>query len=335
VSDLVTGEAVVLGVEPAKLPSRMLAKAVDLVLVITLYVIAVIGLALTIAGLDAAAVAAVALTAMVLLLIGLPVLVETVSHGRSPGKAMMGLRVVRSDGGPVRFRHALVRGLLAFFEIMMFFGVPAVIVSLFSAQGRRLGDVFAGTLVVRERIPGGRQSAHAPLVPPPSGALGARLTEVDLSAVPEPLWLAVRQYLGRAGQLYPEISLRMAQQLAADVSARIGEPVPVEVHPAVFLSAALAERQRREWQRAGELPVAGPRGTWPSAAPQGGLPAAPVAPRVPLAPAGPPHMPLPPTRRVGPPPAAPAPAQPAPPAPVTEETPQQPSGGESGFAPPA
>ena len=88
-----------------------------------------------------------------LVLVGGPIAVETLSHGRSLGKLACGLRVVRDDGGPIRFRHALVRGAIGVVEILMTFGVVACVASLVSARGRRLGDVFAGTLVVRERVP--------------------------------------------------------------------------------------------------------------------------------------------------------------------------------------
>ncbi|MER5642743.1 RDD family protein [Kitasatospora sp. NPDC002227] len=250
-SGLVTGEAVTLGLRAAKLPSRALAVFLDLVVEWAALIGSVLVLAFVAPELDAAGAAAASLGLMVFFLVGLPVLVETLSRGRSLGKLALGLRVVRNDGGPVRFRHALVRGLVGFAELLMLAGVPAVICSLASAEGRRLGDVFAGTLVVRERVPGAAQ----PVLPPvPVGLAHAVLAGgaggLDLSAVPDGLWLAVRQYLGRAAQLDQEVSLGMAQQLAADVAARTGRAVPYGVHPAGYLGAMLAERQRREWERA-------------------------------------------------------------------------------------
>ncbi len=103
---------------------------------------------------------------------GGPIAVETLSHGRSLGKMACGLRVVRDDGGPIRFRHSLVRGLIGVIEILMTFGVVACIASLVSARGRRLGDVFAGTLVVRERVP----APAAGFLPPPPPWLAGRFS---------------------------------------------------------------------------------------------------------------------------------------------------------------
>ncbi|MEV5184018.1 RDD family protein [Streptomyces werraensis] len=244
-SELVTGEAVALELRPAKLPSRGLAVLLDLAAAVTVYVLVTLGLVAATASLDEAARTAVSIASFVLVLVGAPILVETLTHGRSLGKLACGLRVVRDDGGPIRFRHALVRGLLGVIEILMTFGVVACIASLVSARGRRLGDVFAGTLVVRERVP----AAQGGFVPPPPPWLAGRFSGLDLSAVPDGLWLAVRQYLTRMRQLDPQVGWSMAERLASDVAGRTGAPVPLGVPPAMYLAAVLQERQTREAQR--------------------------------------------------------------------------------------
>lgn len=244
-SALVTGDAVVLGVQPAKLPSRALALAIDMVVVWTCYLGISLVLALTTSSLDEAAAMAIAIGAFILVLVGGPIAVETLSHGRSLGKLACGLRVVRDDGGPIRFRHALVRGAMGVVEILMTVGVVACIASLVSARGRRIGDVFAGTLVIRERVPTGRGTG----VPPPPPWLMGRFTELDLSGVPDDLWLAVRQYLTRMGQLDPAVSWSMAERLANEVVDRTGTPPPEGVPPAAYLAAVVNERQSRDARR--------------------------------------------------------------------------------------
>ncbi|QQM42960.1 RDD family protein [Streptomyces liliifuscus] len=245
-SELVTGEAVALELRPAKLPSRVLAVVLDLAVAVAAYVAVTIALVASTSALDEAAQMAVSIAAFILLLVGGPIAVETLSHGRSLGKMACGLRVVRDDGGPIRFRHALVRGAVGVVEILMTFGVVACIASLVSARGRRLGDVFAGTLVVRERIPAGRTS----FVPPPPPWLAGRFSGLDLSGVPDALWLAVRQYLTRMQQLDPQVGWAMAERLAADVAERTGAPAPQGVPPAAYLAAVMQERQAREARRA-------------------------------------------------------------------------------------
>ncbi|MFB7129454.1 RDD family protein [Kitasatospora sp. NPDC056273] len=345
-SDLVTGEAVVLGLQTAKLPSRALAIVIDLLVEFAALLVFTLLLSLALIGLDGAALAATMIGLMVFFLVAVPVMVETLTRGRSLGKAALGLRVVRTDGGPVRFRHSLVRGLVGFFEMIVLTGAPAVITSAVHSDGKRLGDIFAGTVVVRERTPGAGGSATPlpPVHPHLLQSMGHELVAMDLSAVPEPLWLAVRQLLGRTSQLDPAVMHRMSTRLAEDLSALIGHPIAPGLHPAAYLGAVLTERQRREWTRAqqqlwaaGPIPgrpvpaqvpaqVPAPRpasGPLPAPAPTGpadgrpvrvlGLPAQQPAPTAPPAPA-----------------AAPAAAPTAPTAPSFDK----PAAG-SGFAPPA
>ncbi|MFE0646759.1 RDD family protein [Streptomyces sp. NPDC058877] len=267
-SGLVTGDAVVLGLQPARLPSRTLAVLIDLVVVGVVYLLVALGLAVATASLDEAAVMAVSIASFLLVLVGAPIAVETLSHGRSLGKLVCGLRVVRDDGGPIRFRHALVRGAMGVVEILMTFGVVACVASLVSQRGRRLGDVFAGTLVVRERMPAARVRA----VPPPPPWLVGRFSGIDLSAVPEALWLEVRQYLTRARELDPVAGRRLAERLADELVARTGAPPPPGVPADVYLAGVVAERQARDARRA-FVPPGGGSGS----ARAGAAPAAPAA----------------------------------------------------------
>lgn len=300
VSGVVTGDAVYLGLEPARLPTRALAILIDSVVVWAGFLLISIGLALATASLDEAAVRALAVASFVLVLVGAPIAVETLSRGRSLGKLALGLRVVREDGGPIRFRHALMRGAMGVVEILMTFGVVACIASLVSERGRRLGDVFAGTLVVRERVAGGPGAGL--LVPPPPPWLVGRFAGLDLSAVPDSLWLEVRQYLTRTRQLDPAIGQRLAERLAGELVARTGTPAPPGVPAAAYLAGVVAERQAREARRA-----VTPASSFSPAAyePSASAPSAPSAPASPVSPApaasGPAPAPAPPASAAPPP----------------------------------
>ncbi|MGQ4419903.1 RDD family protein [Streptomyces sp. SAS_269] len=335
-SELVTGEAVSLELRPAKLPSRALAVLLDLVVAVLVYMGATLALVAATSSLDEAAQVALSIATFLLVLVGGPIAVETLSHGRSLGKLVFGLRVVRDDGGPLRFRHALVRGAIGVVEILMTFGVVACIASLVSARGRRLGDVFAGTLVVRERIPAGQTGQ----VPPPPPWLAGRFAQLDLSAVPDGLWLAVRQYLTRMQQLDPQVSWEMAQRLAADVAARTGAPVPHGEHPAAFLAAVVQERQSREARQAfggaGSVAAAGSSSSFASGAPA--EPAGPSAVGGGVPGGYPPPLSQPPAPNTYQSPAVPRPQVPVPPsAPSVPVRPEEPPAGRpaTGFAPPA
>src|SRR5215468_9627893 len=163
VAEVVTGEAVVLEVPCARFPSRLLALALDLLIQVTLLFILflIVGLAVSNEGAASATAGAITLTVTIAIIVGYPVLWETLTRGGSPGKFALGLRVVSDDGSPERFRQALVRGLATVvdFWLLPFFGVPALICSLLSEKGKRLGDVFAGTFVVQHRLPAQRRAA--------------------------------------------------------------------------------------------------------------------------------------------------------------------------------
>ena len=159
---VVTGDAVVLDVQIAQLPVRALSALIDVVVIFVGYLVGVMLWAATLSQFDPALSGAVLVIFTVLTIVGYPLVFESATRGRSLGKMALGLRVVSDDGGPERFRQALFRALASVVEIWMFFGGPAVICSLLSPKGKRIGDVFAGTVVISERGP--------KLSPPPRDA---------------------------------------------------------------------------------------------------------------------------------------------------------------------
>ncbi|MCE7007276.1 RDD family protein [Kibdelosporangium philippinense] len=247
-SDLVSGEAVLLEVRVAKLASRGLAIALDvLIQAAALLFLAMILSAAGLVGFDNALQGTVTLVGLVAVLVGYPVTAETLTRGKTVGKAAAGLRVVRVDGGPIRFRHALVRGLAGFFVDFWgvgLLGAVAVIVSLSSRNSQRVGDMLAGTLVIRERIP--EQNVAPVYMPPP---LANWASTQNVTGLPNDLALAIRQYLGRLHELAPEAAHNLGSRLAAEVSAYLGSPVPPNVPVYAYLSAILAERRTREQAR--------------------------------------------------------------------------------------
>ncbi|MFG1974369.1 RDD family protein [Nonomuraea fuscirosea] len=325
-SEVVTGDAVVVEVRVAQMPSRALAIIIDLAtqFVILVAINALLG---AFAGVtDFAMYAAVMILLTVLVLIGYPVIFESLSRGRSLGKLALGLRVVGDDGSPVRFRQALFRGLAGVLEFWVLAGAPALIASLVSQRGKRLGDVFAGTIVISDRAP--RESGQVIAMPPP---LAGWATTLELSQLPDEAAQAARQYLARWHQLSPQVQHDMGVRIATQVAAFVSPAAPAGVPPHAYLSAVLAERRRREQvrfaQRMGTVPppqsLAGP----PPGPPPG--PYGPAAPSGPGAYAPPdPYAPAMPSPQ-GPPAGYPPPPQ-ASPAPA----PEPPQATPGGFAPP-
>lgn len=253
---MVTGEAVTLELGLAKLPSRVLAIVIDLVPLVVALLVLFFSTEAFISGLDQALATAIVLVILVGFLVGIPVLVESLTRGRSLGKLVMGIRVVRDDGGPIRFRHAVVRGLAGFFvDFYVTFGVGAVVCSLLNERGKRVGDLLAGTVVVRVRTP----SLGRPLPPmPPQLAVWA--TALELSRLPDELALAARSFLTRSHQLSPQVRERMAASLASAFSQAVTPPPPMGTPAWAYLAAVLAERGRRESQRFADLQAGRPNG---------------------------------------------------------------------------
>lgn len=244
-AEFTTGEAVALELPIARIPTRAAAFLIDVVVQVTCAFGLFLALAVLVvdSGVDSAWLDAATIVIIVAVLVGYPVACETLMRGRTPGKAALGLRVLRADGGPIDFRHAVTRGLAgAIVDFWMFggFGVIALLTSLCSPSARRVGDVLAGTVVVHAEAP-----LPAPAMartPPWLSDWAARL---DLSGIPEDLGLAVRQYLTRLPTLTPQAQDSLGHQLTEAVCARLPVARPPGYPPVQILGAILAERQRR------------------------------------------------------------------------------------------
>jgi len=99
----------------------------------------------------------VALMILVLFLIfaGYFIIFEWLWNGQTPGKRLLKLRVIREDGRPLTLWEAIARNLLRIFDAVPGFVIPVYSVGLIvifsSGRDQRVGDIFAGTVVVRER----------------------------------------------------------------------------------------------------------------------------------------------------------------------------------------
>ncbi|MUL39950.1 RDD family protein [Streptomonospora sp. PA3] len=257
-SSVVTGDAVVLDLRPAGFATRMAAFIVDAVVQLAGLLAGVVLVALIGRGLDAAATAAVNLALTVLVLVGYPATMESLTRGRSLGKMALGLRVVGTDGSPERFRQALGRALTAVVEIWTL-PVVALIASLIHRDGRRVGDFVAGTLVVQERA--ARRPDDAFAMPPhlAEWARGAELSQLSAETA-----AMARQYLLRFDELSEEPRYRMGVRIADLVAAAVSPPPPPGTTPPEYLAAVLAERRRREEERLARRRAAA-QGGWPGA----------------------------------------------------------------------
>jgi uncharacterized RDD family membrane protein YckC len=256
-ADVITGEAVALELPVASFPSRTAALLLDMIAQLALLLIVVIVLVGASGSVSSDYGAAAFVTAYVLVLVAYPTAFETLSRGRTPGKMALGIRVIGDDGSPVRFRQALVRALVGVFEIWSVVLAPvALITSIISARGKRVGDLFAGTYVIQERVPARRALPIEFAVVPPPLAAWAQLLQV--SSLADQTAEAAGGYLRRFTELSPQARDSLGVQLANAVAAQVSPPPPAGTPPAAYLSAVLAVRREREQARLAALQPAPP-----------------------------------------------------------------------------
>jgi uncharacterized RDD family membrane protein YckC len=240
-SEVVTGEAVVLELPVASFPGRLLALIIDLIAQAVLLV--AISIALLMSRLNGDYLAAIAVGGYLLITVVYATVWETMTRGKTPGKMVLGLRVVGDDGSPERFRQALVRALVGLLEI---YSLPpvALITSIVSAKGKRLGDIFAGTYVLQERMPARAALPPVFAVVPPPLALWAQ--SLQLSALSDQTADAASSYLRRFAELTPQARETLGFQLANAVAAEVSPPPPPGTPPPAYLAAVLAVRRERD-----------------------------------------------------------------------------------------
>ncbi|WP_433531598.1 RDD family protein [Micromonospora sp. CA-263727] len=252
---LVSGEAVELDVRAARIGSRVLALLLDVLLQLVLGLLLAALVAVALAALpygviDAALERALFTIGLVLLLVGYPVCFERLNHGRTPGKAAVGLRVVSVDGAPVGLRQSLTRALVGVavewpgLVLPLLSWVAGVTVMLSDTRGRRLGDLVAGTLVVHTRA--ATRWRPTPATVP---ALAGWAYTLDLSRLDAGLALAARQYLTRSHQFAEPARGDLGRRLWREVAAVTAPPPPPGLPEPIYLAAVLGERHRRARHR--------------------------------------------------------------------------------------
>ncbi len=240
---IVTPEAVLLQFETAGAGSRAAGEVLDVFL--QLFVLSVVGGAALAVGSYAGhtAAAVIALVMVLLVLVGYPVASETLWNGRTLGKAALGLRVVTVEGGPVRFRHSAIRGIVGLFEIYATLGSVALMTIIFSRRDQRVGDHMAGTIILRERSAPGHQAMPITFAPPPG--LDAYVASLDVVGLTAEQYGVIRSFLLRVLDLSPPARWSVSVKLANATALRLRLQPPAGVNPELFLVCVAAAYQRR------------------------------------------------------------------------------------------
>jgi uncharacterized RDD family membrane protein YckC len=234
---LSTPEGVALELILAGLGSRFLARLLDTLIQIGLILALALGLGIT--GTESSGVVtAVVIVLVFLIIFAYDIVFETLNHGRTLGKQAAGIRVVGQTGEPVRFLASAVRNIARVLDFMPFFYLIGTISIIATARGQRVGDLAAGTLVMRDRFPGMTRA------PAPITVSTAAVATWDVSAIGPAELQAVRQFLDRR----LELTLPARHYFAADLANRLAPRVagiPPYSHPEYVLEGIVVAKQSR------------------------------------------------------------------------------------------
>lgn len=222
---IATPEGVELGIVLAGAASRFIAGTIDLLIQILL-----IGLAalVTLALLGGDLGLALFVIALFAALYMYDILFEVLASGRTPGKRMTHLRVVRDGGTPVDLPASAIRNLLRFIDILPGAYLVGLLAIVFTRRNQRLGDLAAGTLVIRD--PSKRKDADEQ----PEEIDLAEAARWDVSAVSLQELAAVRRFLERRSSLDRQARLELAYRLAQGLRTKVAG-APPELEPELFL----------------------------------------------------------------------------------------------------
>jgi uncharacterized RDD family membrane protein YckC len=136
------------------------------------------------------------------------ILLEWLGNGQTIGKRIFGLRVIADDGAPAGFTAVLVRNLVRMVDFLpgfYGFGLLAIVVS---SRSQRLGDLAAGTFVVRAPQPQLDYFSLRTVTPLGAGA------HLETRILPGEAQRLVREFVAREATLAPDHRARVAKQLA-------------------------------------------------------------------------------------------------------------------------
>src|SRR6059058_523592 len=234
-----TPEHLVLELELAGVGSRIAAAACDAVLLSVVYMALGIGVATLQTrtgppGPWSTLLAVLTVLALFLVFWCYFLLFEALNHGRTPGKRLMGIRVVMDTGHPITFAAAAVRNLIRIVDALPF-GMVGLAFVLFHPQNKRLGDIVAGTVVARDRPEdvqlGGVSADREP---------GAEPLETGPPELSDEEFRLLDQYLERLERLDGTLRRRFTADLAARFAPRFPrrdadpEAFLVRLHTAEF-----------------------------------------------------------------------------------------------------
>jgi uncharacterized RDD family membrane protein YckC len=233
---IATPEGVSLELVLAGVGSRFVARLLDTLIQLLIIIALALGVALTSAP---GVMRAVATVLMFLVLFGYDIPFEAMNNGRTIGKSAAGIRVLHDDGQAVGFFASAIRNILRIADFLPALYVVGVITMVVSRNDQRLGDLAAGTIVVRDRFPGLTGGVNAPATVPVDA-----VATWDVSAVGPDDLATIHQFLDRRLSMPFLVRAHFANELAARVAPKVAG-VPYGAHPEYVLEGVVVAKQAR------------------------------------------------------------------------------------------
>jgi uncharacterized RDD family membrane protein YckC len=235
---VVTPEAVPLELDVAGLGSRGIAIAIDMLIQSAIFLVVAFFLAATQPG-DSVTVV-ILIVSVPLIFWGYFFLFEGIWHGRTPGKRTQHLRATRADGQPMSGAQMTVRNLVRIVDFLPLYYAIGCTAMVLTKRSQRLGDLAAGTLVIREPKAVLPKPLDLPPPPPVEVSGGPR---VDVTGMTEAHYQLLRSYFERRTELDPSARAQVANQIASAL-APVVRPTEPMVDEQLLEAAAMAYRRR-------------------------------------------------------------------------------------------
>jgi uncharacterized RDD family membrane protein YckC len=232
---IATPEGVEVELTLAGIGSRFMAAAIDF----TIELAVIISLALITRPAGDAGVA-IFTTAAFAIIFFYDVLFEVLARGRTPGKRLNGVRVVRTGGRPITLAPSSVRNILRLIDILPGFYAVGMTAIFITPQNQRIGDLAAGSYVVRYRHGDRQRIGESGLIDVDPGPAATW----DVTAVSQEDVAAVRAFLERRFDLRTENRAAIAGELALRLRPRVGGAAP-DMADETFLELLVAAKAAR------------------------------------------------------------------------------------------
>ena len=243
--NIITSEGVTLKVEPATLVSRILAFLIDLFFyfIFTFMVMMTVNQYGSFFIINSQSYMIVYIVTVSLIFFFIPLCIETFTAGYSAGKFILGIRVLRDDGGIVHFRHVFTRHLIGIVENYTFFGAASTIVVMSNRKGKRFGDLLAGTYVANYPS----YNSYLPLVMPQEFEEWAN--HVNVLAIPPVLLRDAKSFINRANNFTDSTRSLIAEKISSALLKYVDLSPGENYDKERFIAAVLIVHRDNEFKK--------------------------------------------------------------------------------------